>query len=156
MVVFQTWLFKPCFNNTVVDDGGIAPGTQAKAEVVFAHQHTDFAGEFAGAVRDDVDVFYVLRFGPLVHYEAVVHGHAVDAIDAIFLELGEVFFKAGQLVCGTGRGESAGQREQDHALAFEVVVAGHVLPAEWVRAAHRFVTHTGFEDNIGDFDANLH
>ena len=47
MVVGKTRLFEPGFDHTVFDDGGITPRPQTEAQIVFAHQHADAAGEFA-------------------------------------------------------------------------------------------------------------
>src|SRR3546814_12946293 len=66
------------------------------------------------------------------------------------IELGEIR----ELVGRAGRREGAGQREQHHALALEVVVGGLVLPAEGIRAFDGFVAHAGTEGNGGKLSAN--
>src|SRR3546814_13322749 len=58
-----------------------------------------------------------------------------------------------ELVGRAGRREGAGQREQHHALALEVVVGGLVLPAEGIRAFDGFVAHAGTEGKGGKLSA---
>src|SRR3546814_1988508 len=44
-VVGEAGLLEPGLHHAVVDDGGIAPGAHAEAEVVLADQHAHLAGE---------------------------------------------------------------------------------------------------------------
>src|SRR3546814_18029886 len=82
------------------------------------------------------------------------HRETVDLVDAFGLELRIELVEIRELVGRAGRREGAGQREQHHALALEVVVGGLVLPAEGIRAFDGFVAHAGTEGNGGKLSAN--
>ena len=66
---------------------------------------------------------------PLAHHEGVVDREAVDGVDAELLHLAVGLLVAGQVGGGAGRREGARQGEDGHALALEVLLGGHVLPA---------------------------
>ena len=66
---------------------------------------------------------------PLAHHEGVVDREAVDGVDAELLHLAVGLLVAGQVGGGAGRREGARQGEDGHALALEVLLGRHVLPA---------------------------
>src|SRR3546814_13442182 len=77
---------------------------------------------------NELDVVQALLLAPGIHHEGVVHRETVDLVDAFGLELRIELVEIRELVGRAGRREGAGQREQHHALALEVVVGGLVLP----------------------------
>lgn len=85
---------------------------------------------------------------PLAHDEGVVHGEAVDLIDAARLDRLIVLLVAGQVGRGAGGRERAGQGKDDDALALHELLGGHILPREGVVTADGVVTDTALESNL--------
>ena len=97
--------------------------------------------EITVAVGQEGQVVGVLLALPLVHDEGVVDRNADDVIDAVLPEFGRQLVVARHVRGRAGRGEGAGQREDDNGFTFEDVIAGTVYPV---------VIATGAESNLGD------
>lgn len=50
-VVGEAFFLEPLFDQAVIDDGRIAPGAHAEAEVVLVDQHADLAAELCPSRR---------------------------------------------------------------------------------------------------------
>jgi len=146
-VLGLAWLDEGLLDLHVLGDDGVPPRSLSEAVVVLLHIHLHGLSESKATIWNDFDVLQLLRLGPLVHDERVVHRQAVDLVHPKALELIEILFESWQLVGGTGRSEGTWKGEEHNLLSREELLRGHVLPTKRVWLWERIIPHPRVESD---------
>ena len=111
------------FENTIVDDCGIALRAKTETEARTVELETHCLGEISGAVGEHDYVGRALRLLPRLHHPWVVHADAGDRLDTLRLQFVEALYEARQVNLRATGGESARNGEEND-LAFAENLCG--------------------------------